>query len=66
MKELMRSELFVPRYAIPLEEERELALRRLQVRPPCSGFVWDHAVQLTRSPPFRSASGCFASPAHAW
>jgi acyl-CoA oxidase len=31
MKELMRSELFVPRYAIPLEEERELALRRLQV-----------------------------------
>lgn len=32
MKELMRSELFVPRYAIPLEEERELALRRLQVR----------------------------------
>ncbi len=32
MKELMRSELFVPRYAIPLEEERELALRRLEVR----------------------------------
>lgn len=66
MKELMRSELFVPRYAIPLEEERELALRRLQVRPLCSGFVRVCAVQLTRSLPSRSASGCLASPAHAW
>ncbi|CAG9460846.1 unnamed protein product [Pedinophyceae sp. YPF-701] len=29
-KEMMREEVFVPRYNIPLPEERELALRRLQ------------------------------------
>ena len=30
LRDLFKDELFVPRYAVPLEEERELALKRLQ------------------------------------
>ena len=32
LRELFKDELFIPRYAVPLAEERELALQRLKKR----------------------------------